>query len=570
MNTLVNVPITKVDEERRLVFGRAADETPDKSGEVMDYASSRPNFEAWSREIHEASRGKSFGNIRAMHGKTAAGVLAQPIHFDDEGKALDVVVKVVDDQEWKKVLDGVYTGFSIGGSYARRWQDGPHTRYTAQPTEISLVDNPCIPSARFFDLVKADGGIEQRAFRLPQVGDRVSFDSDRQTDKGPSDGEVVEIDGDRVKVRHADGEEWFDWPALHGELRDGRTWLMKASLPQADNLAGASVQHEDRSSAAAGGEVALPDLAADAALREVARADEENRDALRHAMVDKDPAGVLRRMIEAAGHRVDDAELREITKFIDAPITKAEDIDRDKVAAVMGEFNAGRLRSSSGDTVSDRKQALAIALSEGQKAAKFVIKETLWGDMVKQTVRGPRLPLTFDELHKQERRDAGDEPDAASDAPSDFHAALADELAAAGDDMNKLGGFLRDLAGVAAGGTFALTLLANQIDDEDEGGVAAIDRREPINLNRLGLGKGVLFDDLMKADQWDESKHPRRNDGRFAPKGSGSRTGGGGARAKTDAGSRAQASGSTSGGKARAKTGASASTGQRADRKSVV
>ena len=35
-----------------------------------------------------------------------------------------------------------------------------------------------------------------------------------------------------------------------------------------------------------------------------------------------------------------------------------------KVAIVMGEFKSGALRSSSGDKVRSRKQAIAIALSE--------------------------------------------------------------------------------------------------------------------------------------------------------------------------------------------------------------
>lgn len=35
-----------------------------------------------------------------------------------------------------------------------------------------------------------------------------------------------------------------------------------------------------------------------------------------------------------------------------------------KVKRVMGEFKAGQLRSSSGDKVTKRKQAVAIALSE--------------------------------------------------------------------------------------------------------------------------------------------------------------------------------------------------------------
>jgi hypothetical protein len=40
-----------------------------------------------------------------------------------------------------------------------------------------------------------------------------------------------------------------------------------------------------------------------------------------------------------------------------------------KVAKVMGEYKSGSLRSSSGSRVTDRKQAIAIALSEARRRA---------------------------------------------------------------------------------------------------------------------------------------------------------------------------------------------------------
>jgi hypothetical protein len=38
-----------------------------------------------------------------------------------------------------------------------------------------------------------------------------------------------------------------------------------------------------------------------------------------------------------------------------------------KIAKVMGEFKSGKLKSSSGQSVTDRKQAIAIALSEASR-----------------------------------------------------------------------------------------------------------------------------------------------------------------------------------------------------------
>lgn len=160
--------IRKVDEEKRLVFGRLAHESVDKSDEVMDYASSKPYFQKWSSDIAKDTGGQSLGNLRAMHGKVAAGKFVQ-VDFNDAEKAIDVVAKVVDDNEWKKVVEGVYTGFSIGGSYVGASKvekvDGREVkRYTANPTEGSLVDRPCIPTAKFFEVRKADGSTLQKAF----------------------------------------------------------------------------------------------------------------------------------------------------------------------------------------------------------------------------------------------------------------------------------------------------------------------------------------------------------------------------------------------------------------------
>ena len=156
--------ITKVDVAKREVWGRAAQEVPDHSSEILDYETSKPYFEAWSSDVAKSTDGKSLGNVRSMHSNVAAGKVIS-MTFDDAQKAIDVGVKVVDDNEWEKVLEGVHSGFSIGGKYVKKWQDGDLTRYTADPNEVSLVDRPCIPTATFFDVVKADGVIEKVAFK---------------------------------------------------------------------------------------------------------------------------------------------------------------------------------------------------------------------------------------------------------------------------------------------------------------------------------------------------------------------------------------------------------------------
>jgi len=171
MNPILFAQLTKVDEEKRLVFGEAASETVDKADEIMDYEKSKPHFKKWSEEVAADTGGKSLGNLRAMHGKVAAGKLTD-IQFDDGNKRVLVCAKVVDNNEWDKVMQGVYTGFSIGGAYGDtsvEKMDGREVkRYTAIPNELSLVDRPCIPTAKFFEVRKADGTLAKVEFKTPE------------------------------------------------------------------------------------------------------------------------------------------------------------------------------------------------------------------------------------------------------------------------------------------------------------------------------------------------------------------------------------------------------------------
>lgn len=159
--------ITKIDELTRTVCGRAAQEVIDRDNELFDYASSKPEFMKWSAEVSADTGGKSLGNVRSMHGNCAAGKITE-INFDDVEKAIDISAKIVDDNEWEKCLEGVHTGFSIGGRYIKRWAEPINgkmvQRYTAAPSEISIVDRPCIPTAKFFSIHKRDGSIVEKAF----------------------------------------------------------------------------------------------------------------------------------------------------------------------------------------------------------------------------------------------------------------------------------------------------------------------------------------------------------------------------------------------------------------------
>lgn len=165
------IPITKVDLERREVWGIAAEERTDKTGrEKFDYAKSAPYFTAWSSDFQKrttaAGQEPSLGNVRYMHQPDAVGKLVA-LELDDAEKLVRAGAKVVDDACWEKVRAGVLTGFSIGGDYVDRWEDPDERgvkRYSARPSEISLVDNPCMYGATF-EVVRADGATELRKFQ---------------------------------------------------------------------------------------------------------------------------------------------------------------------------------------------------------------------------------------------------------------------------------------------------------------------------------------------------------------------------------------------------------------------
>jgi hypothetical protein len=181
----MNVKLFKIDEEQKLVYGRATQEVLDKSGEIMDYESSKPMFEKWSNDFATRTNGKSYGNVRVQHdSKRVGGKIAEPLAFNDIDKAIDVCVKVTDDTLFSQIKDGVYTGFSIGGSYGKQWTDDDGTlHYTAIPSELSIVDNPCVNTATIM-YVKADGTTENLT-----IGGKKSMDKNEFL-KALSDGDL--------------------------------------------------------------------------------------------------------------------------------------------------------------------------------------------------------------------------------------------------------------------------------------------------------------------------------------------------------------------------------------------
>jgi hypothetical protein len=157
-------PLIKVDSINHTVTGIITSETPDKTDEICDYDSSKPYYIEWSEGFAKATGGKSFGNVREMHALAAVGKLIQ-INFDDVNKIITGTAKIVDPLTWQKCEEGVLTAFSQGGDYVGSLiKEGKYNRYTANPSEVSVVDNPCNADATF-EYIKADGTSEMRKFK---------------------------------------------------------------------------------------------------------------------------------------------------------------------------------------------------------------------------------------------------------------------------------------------------------------------------------------------------------------------------------------------------------------------
>jgi hypothetical protein len=225
-NMTIFIPITKIDAARRLVYGVVTAEAPDVAGEVCDYASTKPLYQQWSQKFADATDGRSLGNLRAMHGSVAAGKLVE-IAFNDQKKRIEICGKVVDDAEWAKVEEGVYTGFSQGGRYLKRWTDPAEpqlVRYTAEPLEVSLVDHPCLPEATFA-VIKADGTTELRKFKgvageaLAKIGARHSK-ADKSRIKQAHDA-LVALDPDCCAAAHLPGANVEDNPKFSPQAGQG-------------------------------------------------------------------------------------------------------------------------------------------------------------------------------------------------------------------------------------------------------------------------------------------------------------------------------------------------------------
>ncbi len=73
--------------------------------------------------------------------------------------------------------------------------------------------------------------------------------------------------------------------------------------------------------------------------------------------------------IEKNDKPAENPALRVSKRYVEL-LTKAQKSRKNKIATVMSEFKAGKLKSADGKTVTDPKQAMAIAISEQKKLKK--------------------------------------------------------------------------------------------------------------------------------------------------------------------------------------------------------
>ncbi len=181
-NVRLSMPFAKVDKERRIVSGFATLDNLDRQNDIVLTEASLKAFS------------KFRGNIREMHQPSAVGKMVsfkEDKYFDPETKKfysgvfVSAYVSKGAQNAWEKVLDGTYTGFSIGGRM-NKWDDG-YDEKADKPiriikeydlVELSLVDNPANQFASILSIEKVDGVDVVKGEILDVVVENVFWDKD--------------------------------------------------------------------------------------------------------------------------------------------------------------------------------------------------------------------------------------------------------------------------------------------------------------------------------------------------------------------------------------------------------
>ena len=200
-NVRLSMPFGKVDQERRLVSGFASLDNIDKQ---MDIVTTEASMSAFA---------KFRGNIREMHQPSAVGKMIsfkEEKYFDPESKKfykgvyVSTYISKGAQDAWEKVLDGTYTGFSIGGRM-NKWDDAYDDTMEKQIRiikdydliELSLVDSPANQFASIMsvekvdgvDMIKADNTVLENVFYDKESG--LVIVSEEETQVSPATGQEM-------------------------------------------------------------------------------------------------------------------------------------------------------------------------------------------------------------------------------------------------------------------------------------------------------------------------------------------------------------------------------------------
>ena len=199
----LSMPLTKVDEGRRIVSGFASLDNLDKQDDIVTTEASMEAF------------AKFRGNIREMHQPSAVGKMVsfkEEKYFDPESKKfykgvfVSAYISKGAQDAWEKVLDGTYTGFSIGGRM-NKWDDAYDEGLEKtirvikeyDLIELSLVDSPANQFANIMSVEKVDGVNTITGSSANTVVENVFWDeesglitvSENETELSPLSGEEM-------------------------------------------------------------------------------------------------------------------------------------------------------------------------------------------------------------------------------------------------------------------------------------------------------------------------------------------------------------------------------------------
>ena len=240
------IPLLKMEEQADgslKVFGLVTEEKPDLSNEVCDYATTKPLYEKRTKERWEltskiAGMTPSLMAARGQHDPKQAIGAGRTIEFNDALKCIKMGFDIVDTEAIKKWKAGVFVGFSQGGDYVGKWADPVYkgcVRYTADPSEVSSVDSPCLPSAvaesmkgRTVMLTKSAGVTEEVQLQILPLDQNRLIKAER---------EIAELRTllKEKKTKTVDGAELTASCFAHvGDPDDTSTWKLPIKFPGDD------------------------------------------------------------------------------------------------------------------------------------------------------------------------------------------------------------------------------------------------------------------------------------------------------------------------------------------------